>query len=129
MLIEILPRIWIADKRHSSCHVKNVVYLEKELSSKIYSKLNFIERQHSYSEYLEKFSQFLYYHTILKLKPIVLIDKSIHERHDAYMIVIAFIHFYSKIPWKKIYGQIKSKTIPFEFSSFSAGVLDLFHVT
>jgi len=129
MLIEILPRIWIADKKHQSSEVQNIVYIEKELNRKVYSIHNFIERQHEYARYLKEMVKFLYYYSVLKMKSIVLVDKGIHERQDAYMILIAYMKYYGKITWKDGYQHVKKKTIPFQLSSFSSGVLDLFHVS
>ena len=125
MLIEILPRIWIADKVHTRSKIKNVIYLEEKLK-KNYAILNFIERQHHYAEYLEKMVRFLYYYTVINLRPLVIIDSNIHIRQDAYVLLIAYISYYGRIQWKQVYQQIKAKTIPFQLSSFSIGALNLF---
>ena len=124
MLIELLPRIWIADKVHSKSKIKNIIILEEKLKH-IYNNSNFIERQHSYSLYLEKMIRFLYYYTVLNVKPIIIVDSNIHTRQDAYTLVIAYMSFYTKENWKQVYRHIQAKTIPFQLSSFSMGALHL----
>lgn len=128
MRIEILPRIWIADKIPKKNKIKYIVHIIEKINN-IYTISDFIRRQHIYVKYLEDMTKFLYYHTIVKQKSILLVDPYVHERHDAYMICIAFMTFYGKVHWTNVYKAIKEKTIPFTLNSFSAGTLNLFHPT
>lgn len=124
MLIEILPRIWIADKMHSRSKIENVVLIDENLKS-VYDTYNFIERQHKYAKYIEKMIKFLYYYTVIKMNSVMLVDSNIHSRHDAYVLLIAYMSYYGKIRWQEGYHKIKHKTIPFQLSSFSLGVFNL----
>ena len=124
MLIEILPRIWIADKTHSRSKITNVVLVKKDCD-RIHSMPHFIEKQHAYANYLEKMARFLYYYTVVKMNTVILVDTEIHVRHDAYVILMAFMKTYGHVDWQTAYRKIKTKTIPFYLTSFSTGVFRL----
>lgn len=105
MRVEVLSRIWIADKRHSKCHIS------KELLVHNYHFWN--QDISSFQTLLDKCTATIHKIAVHTIEPIILIDHEIHSMHTAYIIIIAYIVRYAQISFQRALQSIQTKTLPF----------------
>ena len=109
MRIEVLPRIWIADKIHSKNQVKHLIKVHQ---------LNLSEATHSVVlNTLFTLTSKMYHLSVSQLQQVLLIDRDLHSMYITYMILVAYIIRYGKIPVERAIDHLKSKTLPFRFTN------------
>lgn len=109
MRVEVLPRLWIADRKHSKCTSMHTIKvhrlgLENQTPSMIV-------------EHLLQTTSKIYTKTMHLLESVVLIDHNIHETFVAYLIIVAYLIRYSGLSIQKAKANLGTKTLPFSFSA------------
>tara|TARA_B110000914_G_C15333604_1_gene385870 strand:+ start:53 stop:415 length:363 start_codon:yes stop_codon:yes gene_type:complete len=116
MRIEVLSRIWIADRKHSRCNITNVINLhEYELSEK--SPFDLIR-------YIKNITSIIFKKSVNELKQIILIDPNIHDTHIGYLIIVAYLVLYGNIPYDQALKQIQTKTLQFHLTDIQKRILN-----
>ena len=119
MRIEILSRIWIADKKHTKCHIKKRLYIHD---------YNFWEQDmNTFQTLLDKCTSTIHKIAVHTLEPIILIDHDIHSHHTAYIIIIAYILRYTDLTIQRALLSVQTKTLPFTLNSGARNGLRIFY--
>jgi hypothetical protein len=121
MRIEILSRLWIADKKHAKCRIHHNLYLHN------YNFWN--QDMHSFQRLLETSTRTIHRYIAQSLEPIILIDHDIHSLHTAYVVVVAYIVRYTDVSVKDAIRSIQTKTVPFRLSKEAKQCLSIFRQT
>lgn len=119
MRIEILSRLWIADKKHAKCRISNNLYIHK------YNFWN--QDMNTFQKLLESSTRTIHRYIAQSLEPIILIDHEIHSLHTAYVVVIAYLLRYTDLSVEDAIRGIKSKTVAFSLSNEARRCLSIFH--
>ena len=119
MRIEILSRLWIADKKHAKCRISNNLYIHK------YNFWN--QDMNTFQKLLESSTRTIHRYIAQSLEPINLIDHEIHSLHTAYVVVIAYLLRYTDLSVEDAIRGIKSKTVAFSLSNEADRCLSIFH--
>ena len=127
MRVEVLSRIWITDKRHNRCKVKDAVYVHKYTDPIVAMSSSPHRQLEEMISFLFRMVHFIREHCYKHFKSVVFIDPNIHESHHAYLILICYLQYYGRVPWKMAYQQLKTITAPFSLSHLSLVVLDAFY--
>jgi len=118
MRIEVLPRIWIADRKHSKCYIENqelihTLRLEDRCMQDVIREFDRITHR-------------IYSLSVSALNPVILIDCNIHTTYMTYAIIVAYIIRFTSVSLQKAIIQLKTKTLPFHFSSVHMQCLQKF---
>lgn len=109
MRVEVLPRLWIADRKHSKCTSMHSIKVHK---------LG-LENQtpHMIVEQLLEKTKKIYTKTMHLLESVVLIDRNIHDTYVAYLMVVAYLIRYSGLSIQNAKANLGTKTLTFRLSS------------
>lgn len=121
MRIEILSRLWVADKKHAKCRITHNLYIHN------YNFWN--QDMITFQKLLESSTRTIHRFIAQSLEPIILIDHEIHSLHTAYVVVIAYILRYTDLSVQDAIQSIQTKTVPFSLSKEARRCLSIFYST
>ena len=108
MRIEILPRLWIADRKPTKI---SVIHFDNLHARNLESKSPEIIIS-TIKSLIQKILEI----TKNRLEPFTIIDNNIHQNSMGYVVVIAFIVYYGKISVNRAINQVQKKTPLFQLS-------------
>ena len=118
MRIEILSRLWVADKKHAKCRISHNLYIHK------YNFWN--QDMVAFQKLLESSTRAIHRYIAQSLEPIILIDHEIHSLHTAYIVVIAYVLRYTDLSVQDAIRSIQTKTVAFSLSNEARRCLSIF---
>ena len=119
MRIEILSRLWVADKKHAKCRISNNLYIDK---------YNFWDQDmKAFQKLLESCTRTIHRFIAQSLEAIILIDHEIHSLHTAYVVIIAYVLRYTHLSVEDAIRSIQTKCVPFTLSTEARKCLSIFH--